>query len=286
VDRAGRQGKSRGQVGRRIPRRPTPARAELEGWRTPQPAEDDAKDATHMSLLSRLTAALGVLGALAGPFLARACWTLSVPSGQPRRTRCEDCGTPPAALPRTRCPGCGRRLGPAVWQLSAVAAAACAVCALRIGPHPALIAYLAAAPALTVLAWTDVSVKRLPDAITLRLYPVLLAALLAAQLTDRHHGSLLRALAAMAALAAAFYALALASPGALGLGDVKLVGLLGLLLGWLSWTSVITGVFLGFATAALASIALLVTRRASRKDTIPFGPYLILGALLAVALHA
>jgi Flp pilus assembly protein protease CpaA len=223
-------------VGRRIPRRPTPARAELEGWRTPQPAEDDAKDATHMSLLSRLTAALGVLGALAGPFLARACWTLSVPSGQPRRTRCEDCGTPPAALPRTRCPGCGRR--------------------------------------------------RLPDAITLRLYPVLLAALLAAQLTDRHHGSLLRALAAMAALAAAFYALALASPGALGLGDVKLVGLLGLLLGWLSWTSVITGVFLGFATAALASIALLVTRRASRKDTIPFGPYLILGALLAVALHA
>ncbi|QMU75065.1 prepilin peptidase [Streptacidiphilus sp. PB12-B1b] len=235
-----------------------------------------------MGLLVWLGAAFG---ALSGPFLARACWSLSVPSGEPRRTRCQDCGAAPAGLPRGRCSGCGRCLGPAVWWLSLSAAAACAVSALRVGPHPAVIAYLAAAPVLTALAWIDAGVKRLPDVLTLRLYPVLLAALLAAQLTDRHHGSLLRALAAMAALAVGFYALALLSPGALGLGDVKLVGLLGLLLGWLGWTSVAAGGFLAFATAALASVALLATRRAGRKDTIPFGPYLILGTLLALALH-
>lgn len=235
-----------------------------------------------MGLLVGLTAALG---AVAGPLLVRAGWALAVPSGEPRRTLCQDCGAPPAALPQLRCSGCRRRLGPAPWWVCALAAAACAVCALRIGPHPALLAYLPAALASVVLTWTDVTVKRLPDALVLRLYPMVLAVLVAAELTDSHHGSLLRAVAAMAALATAFYTLALAVPGALGLGDVKLVGLLGLLLGWLSWTAVFEGVFLGFATAALASAALLATRRAARKDTIPFGPYLLLGALLALALH-
>ena len=225
------------------------------------------------------------LGAAAGPALARACWVLSVPSGEPRRSRCEDCDAPPPALPRTRCAGCGRGLGPSVRWMSAAAAAACAGCAWRIGPHPALIAYLATALAAVVLAATDARVKRLPNAVVLPLYPVTLAALAAAALTDSHHGSPTRALTAMAALAGGFYLLALASPGALGLGDVKLVGVLGLLLGWLSWAAVATGVFLGFAVAAVAALGLVLTRRAGRKDTIPFGPYLLLGALLALLLQ-
>ncbi|MBC3842789.1 prepilin peptidase [Streptacidiphilus sp. 4-A2] len=233
------------------------------------------------TLLICLAAALGLA---AGPVLARACWTLSVPSGEPRRSRCEDCGAPPPALPRTRCPGCDRRLGPQLRLLSSSAAVACAVCGWRIGAHPALAAYLAAALAAVVLAATDARVKRLPDALVLPLYPLTAFLLALAFLTDRHHGSLLRALAAMAVLAGGFFVLALAAPGALGLGDVKLVGVLGLLLGWLSWTAVAAGLFLAFAAAGLAAVALLLTRRAGRKDTIPFGPYLLLGALLALLL--
>jgi len=228
---------------------------------------------------------VALLGAAAGPALVRAGWVLSVPSGEPRRSRCEECGAPPPALPRLRCAGCRRGLGPSVWWMSAAAAVSCAVCGWRIGPHPALIAYLAAALAAVVLAATDARVKRLPNVLVLPLYPFTAAVLLVAELTDSHHGSLPRALLAMVALAGAFYLLALASPGALGLGDVKLVGVLGLLLGWLSWAAVIAGVFLGFVVAAVAGIGLLVTRRAGRKDTIPFGPYLLLGALLALALQ-
>ena len=224
------------------------------------------------------------LGAAAGPVLARACWTLSVPSGEPRRSHCEDCGTPAPAPTRPHCPGCRRRLGPSVWWMSAAAAAACAVCGWRIGAHPALAAYLAAALAAVALAPIDAGVKRLPNPLVLPLYPFTVAVLGIAALTDSHHGSLTRALLAMAALFGSFYLLALASPGALGFGDVKLVGVLGLLLGWLSWTAVLSGVFLGFVVAALAGLGLLVTRRAGRKDTIPFGPYLLVGALLALVL--
>jgi len=225
------------------------------------------------------------LGAAVGPVLVRACWVLSVPSGEPPRSHCDDCGAEPSALPRLRCPGCRRNLGPSVWWVSAAAAAACAVCGWRIGPHPALAAYLAAALAAVVLAATDARVKRLPNAVVLPLYPITIAILGLAFLTDSHHGSLTRSLLAMLALATAFYLLALASPSSLGLGDVKLVGVLGLLLGWLSWEAVVTGVFLGFVVASVAGLALLLTRRAGRKDTIPFGPYLLLGALLALALQ-
>ena len=226
--------------------------------------------------------AAAALGAAAGPVLAWSSWTLSVPSGEPRRSHCQDCGTAAPAPTRPRCPGCGRGLGPSVWWMSAAAAAACAVCGWRIGPHPALVAYLAAALAAVVLAVTDARVKRLPNVLLLPLYPLTVAVLGVAALTNSHHGSLLRALLAMATLFGSFYLLALASPRALGLGDVKLVGVLGLLLGWLSWAAVLAGVFLGFVAAALAGLGLLVARRAGRKDTIPFGPYLLLGALLAL----
>jgi leader peptidase (prepilin peptidase)/N-methyltransferase len=232
--------------------------------------------------------AAGALGALSGPVLARLCWVLAVPGGEPRRSRCQDCGTPPPGrlpgLLRRRCTGCGRRIGPAAWWLALLAAGACALCAARIGPQPALAAYVAAALASVVLAVVDAEVKRLPDVVVRPLYAVVAASLALAAATDGHHGSLPRALEAMAALVAAFYLLVLISPAALGLGDVKLVGVLGLLLGWIGWTAVAAGIFLGFATAALAAVALLATGRAGRKDSIPFGPFLLLGALLALLL--
>ena len=75
-------------------------------------------------------------------------------------------------------------------------------------------------------------------------------------------------------------ALALFGTG-MGMGDVKLCAVIGLWLGWLNpWVlafGLCAGVFLG----GIAALFLLVTRRASRKDPMAYGPYLITGALLA-----
>lgn len=235
-----------------------------------------------------LVVLLALLGAAVGPLLAHACWRLSVPSGEPPRSRCADCGAdcgaPPARPPRLGCPDCGRRLGPAVGWVSALTALGCAAVAWRIGPHPALAAYALAVPAGVVLAVVDAGWKRLPDVVVLPLYPAVAALLALAALTDPQHGSLVRALAAMAALAGVFFLLVLASPAALGLGDVKLIGVLGLLLGWQGWATVLAGTFLGFLLAAFAAVFLLATRRAGRRDTVPFGPFLLLGALAALLL--
>ena len=56
----------------------------------------------------------------------------------------------------------------------------------------------------------------------------------------------------------------------------------GMYLGWLGWGEVVVGGFLGFLSAASSAIALMVVGRAGRKSKIPFGPFMLAGALVAV----
>ena len=68
----------------------------------------------------------------------------------------------------------------------------------------------------------------------------------------------------------------------MGFGDVKLAGVLGLYLGWLGWGEVIVGGFLGFLFGGVVGIALMVMGKAGRKSKIPFGPFMLAGALVAI----
>ena len=72
------------------------------------------------------------------------------------------------------------------------------------------------------------------------------------------------------------------SRGDLGGGDVGLGGLLGLYLGWVSYEAVFVGLIAAFFVGGLFAVALLVTRRANRTTHFAFGPFLIVGTLIAV----
>jgi leader peptidase (prepilin peptidase)/N-methyltransferase len=72
--------------------------------------------------------------------------------------------------------------------------------------------------------------------------------------------------------------LALLVKGGMGMGDVKLAAVIGLFLG-LKWVGM--GLLLGFLTGGLLSALLLLFRLVSRKDHIPFGPWLAIGAAIA-----
>jgi leader peptidase (prepilin peptidase)/N-methyltransferase len=105
---------------------------------------------------------------------------------------------------------------------------------------------------------------------------------LAAWQSGHGYGPLWRALAAAAVLYAAFLGLALAAPpGSLGWGDVKLVGALGLLLGYLGWLTVWFGMAVSFGLAA-TYIVVRGLLHVGRGQTIPLGPALIVGTLVAV----
>lgn len=71
-----------------------------------------------------------------------------------------------------------------------------------------------------------------------------------------------------------YFLIALAGRGAMGAGDVKLAAALG---GVLGYPLVLSGLFCGILAAGVGALVLLATRRAGRKDTMAYGPYLALG---------
>jgi leader peptidase (prepilin peptidase)/N-methyltransferase len=87
-----------------------------------------------------------------------------------------------------------------------------------------------------------------------------------------------RAIAAAAA-GGLLFAVALAYPRGMGLGDVKLAAVMGLYLG----RSVGPALLIGFAAGALYGLALIALRGvAARKQAVPFGPFLALGGVVAL----
>ena len=164
--------------------------------------------------------------------------------------------------------------------------------ALALGVLAGLAAgWSALLPALVVLALAgaplvviDYEHHRLPD----RLVRVAAAggivglSLTAAVQHDWH--SYLRSIEGGAAAFAVLFVLAFIAPRSFGYGDVKLGGALGVYLGWFGWLYVYYGIFAGFVLGSLVAIAMIATSRATLKTAVAFGPMLIVGALLVMAL--
>ncbi|MFI7693752.1 prepilin peptidase [Nonomuraea sp. NPDC049655] len=147
----------------------------------------------------------------------------------------------------------------------------------------ALTAWLAGPPytglalAGTALAVIDWRTTLLPDAITLPAYPIIALTLLPTR-------ELPRALLGAAALAAVYGLLWFARPAAMGLGDVKLAGLIGMAAAAMSWQTWVAAAFAGQVLGALYAVALLLTGRGDRHTQFPFGPFMLLGAFVALCL--
>jgi leader peptidase (prepilin peptidase)/N-methyltransferase len=80
----------------------------------------------------------------------------------------------------------------------------------------------------------------------------------------------------------AYLLIAILPRGGLGLGDVKLAAVLGFALGYQGWSAVAVGLLVPPLINGPWALFLLVTRRAGRSTALPFGPALLIGALLAV----
>ncbi|MET7297514.1 A24 family peptidase [Embleya sp. NPDC005575] len=150
----------------------------------------------------------------------------------------------------------------------------------RVGLQAVLPAFLAFALLASALVVCDARLMRLPDPLTLPGYPLLAALLLIPLDGDAY----VRALLAMAAAYALHLVLALCGVG-IGLGDAKTAGLVGLVLGWLSWAALVQALVLAYVCVGLYAIGLAVSRRAGRGSVVPFGPFLLGGAVLVVLMR-
>lgn len=218
-------------------------------------------------LLTVLLAALW--GALAGALLPRPAYRLSVEPGEEWRAARGWLGVSPGP----------RAAGPA-----AVTAVACALLAAATGTRPELAVWLLLAPLGVLLATVDFAVHRLPDVLTLPLALLAVLGLGAAALLPEAGGTWPGSLWGALGTGGFYLLLLLAYPKGMGFGDVKLAVGLGAALGWYGWGVLFLGVFAGVLFNGLYALVLVVARRAGRKSEIPFGPFMILGALAGVLL--
>lgn len=252
---------------------------------------------TDPTLLAFVVVAAGLFGLIVGSFLNvvvhRVPAGLSVvrpPSACPR------CGSPVRPrdnvpvlswlLLRGRCRDCGEPISaryPVVEAATGLAFAFVVLAVLTSGPTPWVVPALLYLAAISIaLTLIDVDVRRLPDAIVLPSYPVVLGLLALASVAEGDLWSLARA--ALGALAGYGFYLMLwfVYPAGMGMGDVKLAGVLGMVLAWYGWAELVVGGFAGFLLGGVIGILLIATGRGTRKTLIPFGPYMIVGAWLAI----
>ena len=234
-----------------------------------------------------------VAGLLVGSFLNVVIHR--VPAGESvvsPRSRCPECGTEIKVrdnipvlswlLLRGRCRSCGNAISVRYPLVEIGHALLWLTMLIRFDLTWQLPAYLYLASVGLALAVIDLDTKRLPNALTLPSYVVGALLLVLPAALDDSWDDYLRAALAMVALYGFYFVLALIYPKGMGWGDVKLAGVLGLYLGWLSWGVLVVGGFLGFLLGALIGGGLMAVRRAGRKTKIPFGPFMLLGALLAI----
>ncbi|MGH3300064.1 MAG: prepilin peptidase [Streptosporangiaceae bacterium] len=223
--------------------------------------------------------------------LAAACgWpasTLAVALGTPRPADGASESADAAAAHRTVAARAStaprRRARPTAVFFTSLALAALAF-GIAVRLHPAAVAAAACwlATCGVPMAIIDVRQRRLPDALTGGCLAGTAACLTAAAAVSGDWRALGRAGLGALAVAAFFALLALARPGAAGLGDAKLGLSTGALAAWFGWTVLLSALFAAFVLAAAYGIWLLASGRASfRGGSVPFGPFLLAGCLLA-----
>lgn len=234
-----------------------------------------------------------LIGLMIGSFLNVVVWR--VPRG-------ESVVSPPSACPacdheirardnvpvlgwlllRGRCRDCGEPISARYPVVEALSAVLFGVMAVRFGFDWELVAYLYLAAVGLALALIDLDTKRLPDVLTLPSYGVAAVLLGLAALLGDHPGAPLRALAGALEVGAFYFAVWFAYPAGMGFGDVKLAPTIGAYLGWISYGALVVGVFAGFLFGAVVGIGLVLAQKGGRKTKVPFGPFMLAGALVAI----
>lgn len=154
---------------------------------------------------------------------------------------------------------------------------------LRLGGEPLALALFGAwFVTLVVGLATDLDQRLLPDELTLPVIPVALVYAVSGQ-NPLVGDAWVLAVAAAVLIPAVLYLPSIPfGAGAFGMGDVKFLVGMGLMVGG---ERALGGTLVGLLIAGVVLMVLLATRRIGRRSYVPFGPFLILGALWAVLIR-
>jgi leader peptidase (prepilin peptidase)/N-methyltransferase len=171
------------------------------------------------------------------------------------------------------------------WKTAVAAALVGAVLGASVSWDWSLLFLLPLAPVGVALGLIDWRTRLLPTRIVLPAHGVVLVLAAVAAAVDHDPGAYVRALVAMLVLRTVFWVLWWIHSAGMGFGDVRLSALLAFALGYLGWAQALVGIYSGFLLFVVPGIAVAIVRRDRRflRVAIPFGPFLLVGAVLGVA---
>ena len=208
------------------------------------------------------------------------------------RSACPSCGTTLAErdnipvlswlILKGRCRSCAEPISARYPLVELGTALLFGAAALRLGADWALPAFCLFFAALLAVALIDLEHFIVPNRIVFPMLAISVPLLAAASLIERDGWPLATGVLGALLASNALLLINLINPRGMGMGDVKLALLLGLFLGWLGLGHVALGLFLGFLLGAVGGILLIALGLKTRKDPVPFAPFLAAGAVTAV----
>ncbi|HEY3347798.1 MAG TPA: prepilin peptidase [Nitrospirota bacterium] len=173
-----------------------------------------------------------------------------------------------------KCAYCGEPISvryPAIELLNALGYTAAVY---RFGADPKAFLVMLLFSVFVVITFIDLKYQIIPDYITL---PGIVFGLAFGPLF--FNTGFINSLVGAVAGGGLFFLIAVVSRGGMGGGDIKFIAMVGAFLGW---RPVLMTIFFGSLLGALVGAGLLISKKAGRKTPIPFGPFLVAGALISI----
>lgn len=167
------------------------------------------------------------------------------------------------------------------WKSALAGAVVAGLLGARVGWQWDLLLLMYLVPVGLALAVIDWRTRLLPTWVIAPSYGVVVALALLATVLSGEAGDLVRAGWGWAVAGGTFLLLWLIYPKGMGYGDVRLSGVLGIVLGYLGWGELLLGVYAGFLLGGIGGVLLSALRIVERK-AYPFGPFMLLGAVVGV----
>ncbi len=238
-------------------------------------------------MLPRL-AAFTAFGLVFGSFLTVVIYRLprgeSVATG---RSKCPSCGAQIGArdnipvlswvILRGRCRACGARISPEYPLIEASTSILFVLAAALLEPLSIAIGGAAFLALMLAIALIDARHRIVPNKLV---YPALVVFALSIGVGHLVDGGVSIGSGAIGLLAYSLplFLIALIVPGGLGMGDVKLAALIGLVLGSLGLSLVAVAAGVGILGGGVGALTAMLILRYGRKQQMPFGPFLAMGA--------
>ena len=174
------------------------------------------------------------------------------------------------------------------WKSALASAVVAALVGAAVGWEWALVILVPLVPVSVALAVVDWRTRLLPTRLVLPATGVAILIGLIGWAVTRDPADLVRAAIGLVAVRSFFWVLWWFHSAGMGFGDVRLAALLGFALGHLGVGELVVGVYSGFLIFGLPGLLLAIVRRdrALLKTAYPFGPFMLVGALIGVLVGA